>query len=375
MRTWKRALVALAALTVAAGCGTDDQGSPDVGVSVLDSTEPTGTGGDETAADGATDTTAPPAAGDDAGDGTTDASATGGDGATAGGDGTIEMVATDITLAAATNEMNIQPDDIEWGILLVDDAYTASSVGEVAAGNDSKLLVVDVQVIAVQQGNLFDEAFRVEADGVVSSPVVGINRTLAIGAVYNGPVVFEIPRAAAAVTIQAGLPEELGVGRRTAYEITLAPGQPEVVELDEASVTGEATAITPTGESAEFNSQPDDQDWGTVAVNGARSALLAGNLTATPTTKLVTVDVTVNGGVNGNLFDEAFRIQADGEWHESLTQLNELVGPGEVVNTSLTFEVPRDAMTMTLEAGFPSAISDYQWTFPIRTTTFEIGFG
>lgn len=349
------ALVLIGALA-GAGCGADDSTAPEVDVVVITPDDATTTTTSRSA--DATPTTAP---------------TTGSTSTTAGGPVGADSVAVAIELVADDAEMNLQPDGQGWGRLSVDGAYSSRFVDDRTAAEDTKLLVVDVQVIPVNPGNLVAEAFRLEHAGIDHLPVGRISEIANIGEVYNDSILFEIPVDAATVTLHGGVPKGPAAGRRTAYEITLAPGRPEAAPVAETAVDGAVGAITATGPTAEISTQPDDEDWGTLTVDAARSGVIAGDLVATPDTKLVTIDITVTGG-RGNLFDRAFRLRAGDEWYSPITRINETLEEGQTYRGELVFEVPRSAFDLVLEAGFPSALDAYQWPFTRRTVTVEIDF-
>ncbi len=299
---------------------------------------------------------------------------TGADPAPGGATGDQE-VATAITLTSARNEMNLQPDDQEWGLLFVDGARTDRAYGDLAPGSGAKLLIVDVSIHPVDGGNLFDEAFRVHVGDTTISPAIRINTTLSLGQVFNDVVVFEIPADATTVTFEGGLPESQGPARRATYELALEPGQPEMVTMDDAAVEATTTAIELISPDAAFNLQPDDAEWGTLEIVSVTSTLQTFDATASSDTRLIVVEFAMTVGRGGNFFDEAFRMQVDGEWYDPVTQLNTTVDEGEVVNGTMTFDVPRTGDPVVLEAGFPSVVADFDWPWDLRTATFEITFG
>lgn len=139
----------------------------------------------------------------------------------------VEATASEVVLTSASNEMNTQPDDSEWGLLNISDAYTTLQVDDITATTDTKLVVIDIEITIGKFGNLFDSAFRLQADGEWYSPLNVINMTTRVGEIYNGIVIFEIPRPPTTVILEAGLPESLHQYdwsfplRNTAYTITL----------------------------------------------------------------------------------------------------------------------------------------------------------
>lgn len=361
-------VTATATLVFCAACASGE--TPDAGLAETEAGS--GTAATQSTGDTASETTIA------AGDESTSSSEAAGDGqaVTPAGGGAIDSVATDIVLLSDDNEMNTQPDDVEWGLLEVSRAYTASSVGELAGGNGSKLLVIDIELVPVRGGNVFDEAFRLRAEDQWFNPINNLNVTTQVGDVVNDSVVFEVPQSVASAVLEGGLPEELGVGRRVSYQLSFEPGQAETSPLrtdDEVlALTGSAKQTSPGNE---FNLQPDDKEWGKLTVTGVQPSLIEGDYASTLETMLVVVNFDIVVGEGGNLFDETFRLQADDEWYSAVPQINETSSAGEVFSGSVFFEVPRTATEFALEAGMPEVVAGYEWDFPIRTATFDITLG
>lgn len=289
-------------------------------------------------------------------------------------DDEVAAVASQITLTSDDNEMNTQPDDQEWGHLIVSDAYATLTEDDFIAGADTKLLVVEVEIIMGKGGNVFEQAFRLQADDTWYSPLNNLNQTTDIGEVVNDRVIFQIPRGSTTVTLEGGLPASLGVGRRATYDITLTPGQRDVPVVPDEEVEATATNIALASPSNQMSTQPDDKEHALLEITGAHTTLIEGDYTATTTTKLVVIDIELTTVQQGNVFNQAFRLQADGEWYSPISNLNLTTSVGEVHNDTIYFDVPRHANEITLEAGFPEALSKDRWDIPLYTTTYNITF-
>ncbi len=287
-------------------------------------------------------------------------------------DSEVSATATDIVLTSATMEMNTQPDDEEWGLLQVSDAYATIEEGDLAAAEDTKLVVIEIELTMGQSGNVFDDAFRLRADDRWYSPVADLNQTAGVGQVINTAVVFEIPRSPTSLTLEGGLPESLGVGRRASYDITLTPGPRSVPDISNDDVERTASKIQLASSTAEMNTQPDDEEWALLAIPSAYSTVIDGDHTATTTTKLVIIEIELTIGQSGNVFDDAFRLQADGEWYSPINDINKTGKVGEIINDQLVFEIPRPPTSLTLEGGIPNALTTYDWPHDLRTTTYEL---
>ncbi len=364
--TIRGAIIATAVLAFCAACAGGE--TPGAGLAETNAGSATDVPGSTGASTGS-ETTA--AAGIDAT--TSSDSAADGGGAATAASGVIETVATEIVLTSANNEMNTQPDDEEWGLLTVSGAYTTSSVGEFAGSNGTKLMVVDIEVVPVNDGNVFAEAFRLRADDQWYNPINRLNVTSRIGGAINHSLVFEVPQSVGSAVLEAGLPEELGVGRLASYALTFEPGEPDSPPLrTDEEVLALAGSAKQTSAGNEFNLQPDDKEWGMLTVTGVRTALIEGDYNATLETMLVVLDFDIVVGEGGNFFHQTFRLRADDEWYPPVTRINETTSAGEVFSGSVFFEVPRTATTFALEAGMPEILTDYQWNFPVRTATFEV---
>lgn len=360
---------AIAVLVLCLSCAAETPPVAGLAESEAGTTESTASQGpDPTTNDGAGDTTSTVAA-------SGDAPATTASGTDSGGDSAVATIGSEIVLVSADNEMNTQPDDEEWALLSVPSAYTALIVDDYAATNETKLVVVDVGLTTVRPGNVFEEAFRLEADGTWYSPLNNINSTTRIGVVLNTSLVFEVPRASTTVTLEGGLPEAVGVGRRASYEISFTPGTPPESTVSDDQVAATASQIALTSETKEMNTQPDDNEWATLEVNEARTAVIEGDFTANRQTKLVLIDVALTMGDGGNVFDQSLRLGADGRWYSPLNNINQTAKVGEILNHTFVFEIPRDQTDLTLEGGFPSALAGYDWNFSLRTATYDITFG
>ena len=365
----RRGIITCTALVFGVACGGG--GTPTAGLAETDAGPATAAADPSADGDGTTSSTVTvDQGGSDATSSTVDVGEP-----TDGGSGPsfVAGVATAIELTADDNEMNTQPDDVEWGLLTISQAYLATSTGEFAATSGSKLLVVDFELVPVKGGNVFGEAFRLQAADQWFNPINKINRTVQLGDVLNDSLIFEVPESVTWATLHGGLPEELGVGRRTSYELTFEPGELEGPPLrsdaEVLALTGEAVQ-TSTGN--EFNLQPDDDEWGILTPTGVRTSLIEGDDTASLETMLVVVSFDVTVGEGGNFFDQAFRLQADGEWYGPVVNINDTYSAGEVFSGWVMFEVPRSVSDLTFEAGVPSAVASYEWEFPIRTATYDI---
>lgn len=365
----KLPVLASAGLVLCMSCAAQNvpvAGLAESGAGTTASTESQGT--DPTTSGAAPETDATLAASGDA-PGTTAS------GTDPGADGTVTAIASEIVLVSADNEMNTQPDDQEWGLLTVPSAYTTLIDGDYTATNETKLVIIEVDIIAVRGGNVFEEAFRLQADGTWYSPLNNINKTSNVGSVINRSLIFEIPRASTTVTLEGGLPEAVGVGRRASYDITFTPGTPPESTLTDDQVPATASEITLTSENSEMNTQPDDDEWAVLEVSEVRTAVIEGDFTASRQTKLVIVDVTLTMGDGGNIFDQSFRLEADGRWYSPVNNINQTGQVGEIFSTTVVFEIPRDPMNLTLEGGFPPVLEAYDWDFSLRTATYDITLG
>lgn len=347
--------------------GSSDSGAEDDSTGGAD-------GGD--GSDGAEDADGSPSAGDGS-------SSTGGSDATSSGTDQLPTIAVDelaigdaITLVGDDKRMSTNPKDLTrgWGLLDVDRASTTASYDGQGATVGFKLLVVDYQVLGGDSGNFFDQAIRAIADGEVYPNLVGVNEISGPGWVFNSTAVFEIPETATEVRFEAGAPEGERDGFTAGYDLALSPAaevDDPTAELSAPAIERRSDEITLVSSGAVMttNTKTPDRGSGTLTIDEVRTSSRIDAVAAGSGRKFVIFDYQVASLSSGNFFQDAFRLEAAGEWYSPLTRINEIVGPGVVINSEVVFEVPAEADGLVLEAGFPTRLGQEG-----LTATFEITF-
>lgn len=274
-----------------------------------------------------------------------------------------------ITLASTDDRMSLSPSKPSgaWGYLTVDGAFSSATYDDASATPGSKFVAIDYQLLGAEHGNFFDDAFRLIAAGETYSPIGNINDIASAGSVNNSVVVFEVPTAAQVLQLEGGVVGGSADGFTALYDIGLSPADPsEVVEvaLSDAEVEAIVGGIEANPATA-MSIDPGQPTGGfaTLTVDGGRATARIDGTSAGPDFKFLIIDIQLLGVEQDNLFDEAFRLEADGEWYGPLGSLNETLSTGEVFNGSLTFQVPRTTTDFVLEGGMPE-----QWSDGLRTT-------
>ncbi len=306
---------------------------------------------------------------DDAG--SDDESSAGGGGAV-GPEGNLGTV----SLSSADNLMSTNPSSplVGYGRLFVDQVVAAPSYEDAEPADGNVFIVADYQVFGIEYGNLFDTAFRANVNGTRYSVFNNINLLPDAGAIVNSVMVFEVPISALdeTVTIEGGVIDPTADGYAAQYDVVFS-GQPVPAPTEIAPELIESTgAVMQTSDGeALFTTNPAAPTVGvsSITVRNATSTLKIGPDAARPGFKFVQIDIeTIGVATTGNLFEQAFRLQAEDEWYSPLGNINELTRPAAPFNTTLVFQVPRSAQWMVLEAGVPE-----EWAEGERTT-FSIEF-
>lgn len=138
--------------------------------------------------------------------------------------GDIEAVGT-ATLLTGDGEASLNPSDPQQSkaVLTIDEVRSTREALDSTASAGTKFVVVEFQVLGVQYGNFFENAFRLQAADEWYSPVSSINLIIQIGEVVNDAVVFEIPAEANDLVLEVGAPPILEEGWTTTFGITF-PG-------------------------------------------------------------------------------------------------------------------------------------------------------
>ncbi|MGF1596096.1 MAG: hypothetical protein ACFCVK_04065 [Acidimicrobiales bacterium] len=315
------------------------------------------TGGAD-ASDGAT--SGRDASGSAAGSGSADSSADGGTGtgiasATAPAPGDLVVATVVGGLAEASTDVNDAAND--RGVIAVDGARLATTLGDHTAAEGNVIVAVDYQVFGFRPGNIFDSAFRLLVDGEAFSPVDNLNALAGLGEVLNDTLYFEIPAGHPEIDLEVGLPAGTAGGLTATFGLAFASDPAAAATV--AGGVADDVELTVDGGPTSVGIDVARAIPATVTVTGARSTGRSGDLFAGETTKLVVVDVTVDEvGQPANLFDSAFRLRAAGEWYSPRNNVNVLARPGESYQETLVFEVPRQADGLALEAGPPSVLAE-----------------
>lgn len=302
------------------------------------------------------------------------AEASDGSTATALADDEVDAIVGDIQVTSPDARMTMDTSQPTggWGTLTVHGGMATAKIEDTSAGAGFKFLALDVQVLGQERDNLFDEAFRVEADGELYQTLTGVNEVLAPGQVYNSTILFRVPRETTDFVLEAGVPERWTDGLRTTVSFSLWDPSEGITEPEPTDVAAEAeaTAITLVGDEQRMTTDPSDaRGWGTLTVDRAYTTAKIEQNGAREGFKFLIVEYQLLGGERDNFFDEAFRMEANGELYSPRNGINEIVGPGEVFNGSVVFEVPLSAVSVVLEGGaVPGSTDGF-------TTNYNISFG
>ena len=106
-----------------------------------------------------------------------------------------------------------------------------------------------------------------------------------------------------------------------------------------------------------------------VTIDAVRSTSQAFDTTASDGSKFVSVEFQTLGLEKGAFLEQAFRLQAEGEWYSPLNNINQSIAVGEIINQEVIFEVPETARDLVLEVGALPAIGE-GWT-----STYQIILG
>ena len=285
--------------------------------------------------------------------------------------GIIEVAdQTMVALVGTEDRMTLNPEKPTggWGYLTVDRAYTTAMVDDVPASTGNKFVAVEYQMLAANNGNFFDQTFRLLADGKTYSPANNINEIGSAAAVFNDVVFFEVPLDTGDVQLEGGAVSGSSDGFTAVYDIGFRPAEPADVppaSLPDDQLSAIVGDIQLTSDDARMTmdtSQPTG-GWGTLTLHGGMATAKIEDTSAGPGFKFLVLDVQVLGQERDNLFDEAFRVEADGELYQTLTGVNEVLAPGQVYNSALVFRVPQETSDFVLEAGMPE-----RWTDGLRAT-------
>ena len=285
--------------------------------------------------------------------------------------GIIEVAdQTMVALVGTEDRMTLNPEKPTggWGYLTVDRAYTTAMVDDVPASTGNKFVAVEYQMLAANNGNFFDQTFRLLADGKTYSPANNINEIGSAAAVFNDVVFFEVPLDTGDVQLEGGAVSGSSDGFTAVYDIGFRPAEPADVppaSLPDDQLNAIVGDIQLTSDDARMTmdtSQPTG-GWGTLTLHGGMATAKIEDTSAGPGFKFLVLDVQVLGQERDNLFDEAFRVEADGELYQTLTGVNEVLAPGQVYNSALVFRVPQETSDFVLEAGMPE-----RWTDGLRAT-------
>ncbi len=300
------------------------------------------------------------------------------DGTTDGGEQTIVATGGDIietasgaaiSLVGTEDRMTTAPDRPTrgWGYLTVDRAFSTAEHEDNTATAGSKFVVVEYQLLVGEDGNFFEQAFRLLADGEIYSPLNSINSIGSPASVVNDRLVFEVPLAAQVLQLEGGVPSGSADGFTALYDIDLAPASgTETAEapLTDAEVEAIIGDIQASAETAmTIDTGEPEGGFGNLTVDGGRATAKIEDTSAGPDHKFLIVDFQLLGVERDNFFDHALRIETEGEWYGSIVSFNEILTAGEVYNGSVIFRVPRSATDFVLEGGMPE-----RWADGLRTT-------
>ncbi len=290
-------------------------------------------------------------------------------------DDAVDAIIGDIQVTSPDARMTMDTGEPTggWGTLTVHGGMATAKIDDVNAGPDFKFLAVDLQVLGQERDNLFDQAFRVEADGELYQTITSVNEVLAPGEVYNSTLLFRVPRETMDFVLEAGVPERWTDGLRATVSFSLwDPSEGVTEEAADAgiAVEAEATSIALVGDEQRMTTDPSDpRGWGSLIIDRANTTAKIEQDGARDGFKFLIVEYQLLGGERDNFFDQAFRVEANGELYSPLNNINEVVSPGEVFNGVVVFEIPLSAVEIRFEGGaVPGSTDGF-------TTNYNISFG
>lgn len=295
-------------------------------------------------------------------------------------DADVEAIGGEIELLTAESNMTIDTGEPTggWATLSVDEVVATAKIEDVGAGPRHKFIIIDFQLLGGQSDNFFEPALRLKADDEWYGPLDTLNEIIDVGEVFNGSVTFRVPREAEEFIFEGGVPERWTDGLRAAYGFSLWDASEGIddtdTDTDAAAATvpveAEATDIALIGSEERMTTDTSDpRGWGTLSIDRAYTTAKIEQNGARTGFKFLIIEYQLLGGESDNLFEQAFRLEAEDELYSPLNNINEILDAGEVFNGSLVFEVPIEAATVVLEGGVvPGSIDGF-------TTTSEISFG
>lgn len=295
--------------------------------------------------------------------------------------GPLDAVAT---IAGEPAEMSTDltfPED-DRGVLNVNAARSAARNGERVAAAGNKLVIVDYEVYYTKISNLFTNAFRLTTGGQSFEPLDNINELGTFGQILNSRLVFEVPAEADDLVLEGGLPAGTPGGLTATFELIFGAdsGQPADLDGSDGGLVEDATVTSVVGDASVIATDISDTERAVLSVENAKVTGRDGDYFAHEGTKLVIVDFVLSDFESfGNIFDNAFRLQADDEWYSPLNSINETGNVGETLTSRVVFEVPRATGAFLFEAGPPAILMRLDG-FPDQSTenpsaSWELVFG
>lgn len=267
----------------------------------------------------------------------------------------IEMAGPEaIALVGTEDRMSTNPGNLTRGngYLAVDRVYTTGLFDDIAANPGSKIAVVEYQLSGLENGNFFDESLRVIAGGETYPTLTSINETPRLGKIFNSRAIFEIPSDATSLVVEGGAPEGELDGFTTRYDVALSPSDGGPLPIP-AATEAASVGITLVSDNPRMSTNPEraDRGSGNLTIDAARAVTKIEAESALPGFRFVIFDYQLLGIDDGNFFEHAFRVEANGEWYTPIGNINEIVDPGLVYNGQLFFHLPADADELRLEGG------------------------
>ncbi len=276
-----------------------------------------------------------------------------------------------VTLVGDSNLISVDMGDLvdEYGELTIDGIYATKGIyysagvgmihrsGEIEAADQSKLVVVDYQMLFTSDiGNFSSEAFRlIDDSGRIYDPLVDFHSMVWAGSLYNEHVVFEVPADLMTFTFQGGALDSMRDGFQAQWEVELQPGDISSVLPDESPVVeGPATFERITESEVGNGSLRLLDDVASLTILDAVVQERVDGDAPDLGFKWLLVDVQIIGVDRGLIGNEAFRVGADNEWFPEPRQINDDIQVGGVWSGLLMFEIPVAATEAVFEFGTPA---------------------
>lgn len=289
------------------------------------------------------------------------------------------LVAVEIIGEPAGMSTDLGEPDAEWGVLNVTDAWIPKDLDGLTAPAGMQFVVANYELYwAGSFGNFFDNALRLNVDGVPYPPTDNINETGGLGQVINSQAIFEVPADGETFEIEGGIAAGTPGGRTASFGLVFGPGEPPGLAEGEPLIPEDVDVVSIKGEPATVSVDIGDTEVGTVSITGARITSIEGDYLSHGGTKLVVIDFTLDGFQRyGNVQSPAFRMRAGGEWYSPISGLNETTDEGETLTLTMVFEVAIWADDYLFEAGIPStfmALDAFPADVAGQSATWELVF-